>query len=40
MSEELKFSKEDDKAVKWCEDNYKELTDEYKRIMMVKHYIT
>ena len=38
MSEELNFTEEDNKAVKWCEDNYKQLTDEYKKIMM-KQYI-
>ena len=36
---ELKFSEEDNAAVKWCEDNYKDLTDEYKKIMM-EQYIT
>ena len=39
MSEELKFSEEDDKAVKWCEENYPDLTTEYKKIMM-EQYIT
>ena len=34
----MNFSKEDNKAVKWCEDNYKDLTGEYKKIMM-KQYI-
>ena len=35
----MNFSKEDEKAVKWCEDNYKELTDEYKKIMMEQYII-
>ena len=34
----MNFSKEDEKAVKWCEDNYPEMTAEYKKIMM-EHYI-
>ena len=33
----MEFTKEDDEAVKWCEDNYKELTDEYKKIMMEQY---
>ena len=36
---ELNFSEEDNKAVKWCEDNYKELTDEYKKIMMEQYIL-
>ena len=28
----MEFSKEDNEAVKWCEDNYKHLTDEYKNM--------
>ena len=36
---EFKFSEEDNQAVKWCEDNYKELTDEYKKIMMEQYII-
>ena len=39
MSEELKFTEEDNAAVKWCEDNYKELTDEYKKIMMEQYIL-
>ena len=35
----MNFSEEDNKAVKWCEDNYKELTDEYKKIMMEQYII-
>ena len=36
---ELKFSEEDNKAVKWCEDNYKDLTTEYKKIMMEQYIL-
>ena len=36
---ELKFSKEEETAVKWCEDNYPELTDEYKKIMMEQYIL-
>ena len=35
----LKFSEEDNKAVEWCEQNYKALTDEYKKIMMEQYII-
>ena len=35
----MEFTKEDDEAVKWCEDNYKELTDEYKKIMMEQYIL-
>ena len=31
---EIKFSKEDNEAVEWCETNHTELCTEYKRIMM------
>ena len=34
----MDFSKEEEEAVKWCEDNYPELTKEYKEIMM-KQYV-
>ena len=30
----MEFTKEDDAAVKWCEDNYPDMTAEYKKIMM------
>ena len=36
---EFKFSEEDNAAVKWCEDNYKELTSEYKKIMMEQYIL-
>ena len=35
----MEFTKEDNKAIKWCEDNYKELTDEYKKIMMEQYVL-
>ena len=35
----LKFSEEDNKAVEWCEQNYKALTYEYKKIMMEQYII-
>ena len=35
----MEFSKEDNEAVKWCEDNYKALTDEYKKIMMEQYVL-
>ena len=33
----LNFTEEDNNAVKWCEDNYSELTTEYKKIMMEQY---
>ena len=36
---ELNFSEKDNEAVKWCEDNYPELTQEYKKIMMEQYII-
>ena len=33
------FSKEDNEAVEWCEQNYKALTDEYKKIMMEQYIL-
>jgi|TARA_Y100001963_G_scaffold150095_1_gene230656 hypothetical protein len=35
----MDFTKEDNEAVKWCEDNYKELTNEYKKIMMEQYVL-
>ena len=35
----MEFTKKEEEAVKWCEDNYPELTKEYKEIMM-EQYIT
>ena len=35
----LNFTEEDNNAVKWCEDNYPDMTTEYKKIMM-EQYIT
>ena len=34
----MEFSEKDNEAVKWCEDNYPEMTTKYKEIMM-KQYI-
>ena len=31
---EIKFSKEDNESVEWCESNHPELCTEYKKIMM------
>ena len=33
----MEFTKEDNEAVKWCEDNYPEMTTEYKKIMMEQY---
>ena len=35
----LNFTEEDNNAVKWCEDNYSELTTEYKKIMMEQYIL-
>ena len=35
----MQFSEKDNKAVKWCEDNYKTLTNEYKKIMMEQYVL-
>ena len=35
----MKFSKKDNEAVKWCEDNYTEMTQEYKKIMMEQYIL-
>jgi len=35
----MNFSEEDNKAVKWCEDNYPDLTQEYKKIMMEQYIL-
>ena len=31
---DIKFTKEDNEAVEWCEKTYPKLTTEYKKIMM------
>ena len=36
---EIKFSKEDNESVEWCESNHSEICTEYKKIMM-NQYIT
>ena len=33
----MEFSKKDEEAVKWCEDNYPDMTAEYKKIMMEQY---
>jgi hypothetical protein len=33
----MEFSEKDNEAVKWCEDNYPEMTTEYKKIMMEQY---
>ena len=35
----MDYSKEDEEAVKWCEDNYTEMTAEYKKIMMEQYVL-
>ena len=35
----MKFSKEDNEAVEWCEKSYPELCDEYKKIMMEQYVL-
>ena len=35
----IKYSEEDNKAVEWCEKNYSELTNEYKKIMMEQYIL-
>ena len=35
----MEYSKEDNEAVKWCENNYTEITDEYKKIMMAQYIL-
>ena len=35
----MKFTEKDNEAVKWCEDNYSEMTKEYKKIMMEQYVL-
>jgi hypothetical protein len=35
----MEFTKEEEAAVKWCEDNYTNLTQEYKKIMMEQYIL-
>ena len=35
----MEFTKEEEAAVKWCEDNYANLTQEYKKIMMEQYVL-
>ena len=34
---DINFTEEDNKEVEWCESNYPEMTDEYKKIMMEQY---
>ena len=36
---DIKFTDEDNKAVEWCEKEYPELTQEYKKIMMEQYIL-
>ena len=36
---DLKFSKEEEEAVNWCEKSYPKLTEEYKKIMMNQYVL-
>ena len=35
----MEFTEKDNEAVKWCEDNYPEMTQEYKKIMMEQYVL-
>ena len=35
----MEFTKEESKAVEWCENNYPELTQDYKKIMMEQYIL-
>ena len=35
----MNFTPDDDAAVKWCEEKYPELTQEYKKIMMEQYVL-
>ena len=35
----INFSEEDDIAVKWCEEKYPEIAEEYKKIMMEQYVL-
>ena len=35
----MEYTEKDNEAVKWCEDNYPELTKEYKQIMMEQYIL-
>ena len=36
---DIKFTKEDNEAVEWCEKSYPEMTSEYKKIMMEQYVL-
>ena len=35
----MEFTEKDNEAVKWCEDNYPDMTTEYKKIMMEQYVL-
>ena len=35
----MEFTKEEEEAVKWCEDSYPDMTQEYKKIMMEQYVL-
>ena len=35
----MEFTKEESKAVEWCENNYPEVTQDYKKIMMEQYVL-
>ena len=35
----MEFTEKDNEAVKWCEDNYPDMTQEYKKIMMEQYIL-
>ena len=35
----MKFTPEDNESVEWCEKNYPDLTEEYKKIMMEQYIL-
>ena len=35
----MEFREKDNEAVKWCEDNYPDMTTEYKKIMMEQYVL-
>jgi len=39
MSDEIKFSPEDEEAVNWTEKNYPDLTKEFKKIMLDQYIL-
>ena len=35
----MEYTEKDNEAVKWCEDNYPDMTTEYKKIMMEQYVL-